>query len=218
LVAECVAAMVQAVRLPVTVKTRIGIDQQDSYAALSHFIRTVAQAGCRTFILHARKAWLQGLSPKENREKPPLRYDVVYTLKQDFPHLEIVLNGGVMTLEAAQGHLQEVDGVMLGRAVSHNPYLLAQVDREFYGDPHPIPARHEVVAAFLPYVERQLAQHISLGAMIRPLLGLFQGQPGARAWRRYLSEHAHRAGVGIEVIQEALRQVFSENCYRSREG
>jgi tRNA-dihydrouridine synthase A len=218
LVAECVAAMVQAVRLPVTVKTRIGIDQQDSYAALSHFIRTVAQAGCRTFILHARKAWLQGLSPKENREKPPLRYDVVYTLKQDFPHLEIVLNGGVMTLEAAQGHLQEVDGVMLGRAVSYNPYLLVQVDHDFYGDPHPIPARHEVVAAFLPYVKRQLAQHISLGAMIRPLLGLFQGQPGARAWRRYLSEHAHRSGVGIEVIQEALRQVFSENCYRSREG
>jgi tRNA-dihydrouridine synthase A len=207
LVAECVAAMSKAVRLPVTVKTRIGIDRQDSYAALSHFIHTVAQAGCRTFIIHARKAWLQGLSPKENREKPPLRYEVVHALKQDFPHLEIVINGGITTLEEVQGHLHGVDGVMLGRAVSHNPYLLAQVDRDFYGDPHPIPTRHEVVESFLPYVERQLAHNIFLSALSRPLLGLFQGQPGARAWRRYLSEHTHRPGAGIEVIQESLRRV-----------
>lgn len=207
LVAECVAAMVQTVQLPVTVKTRIGVDEQDSYEALTRFINTVAQAGCRTFILHARKAWLQGLSPKENREKPPLRYEVVRAIKQDFPHLEVVINGGITTLEEAQEHLKLLDGVMIGRAAYHNPYLLAQVDRYFYGDFHPLPTRHGIMEAFLPYVEEQLAQGIYLSRITRHILGLFQGQPGARAWRRYLSENAHRPGAGIEVIREALRRV-----------
>ncbi|QBQ54145.1 tRNA dihydrouridine(20/20a) synthase DusA [Nitrosococcus wardiae] len=207
LVAECVAAMAQTVQLPVTVKTRIGVDEQDSYEALTRFISTVAQAGCRTFILHARKAWLQGLSPKENREKPPLRYEVVRAIKQDFPHLEVVINGGITTLEEAQEHLTLLDGVMIGRAAYHNPYLLAQLDRYFYGDFHPLSPRHGIMEAFLPYVEEQLAQGIYLSRITRHILGLFQGQPGARAWRRYLSENAHRPGAGIEVIREALRRV-----------
>ncbi|ADE13553.1 TIM-barrel protein, yjbN family [Nitrosococcus halophilus Nc 4] len=207
LVAECVAAMAQTVQLPVTVKTRIGVDEQDSYEALTRFINTVSQAGCRTFILHARKAWLQGLSPKENREKPPLRYEVVRAIKQDFPHLEVVINGGIATLEEAQEQLTLLDGIMIGRAAYHNPYLLAQVDRYFYGDFHPLPTRHGIMEAFLPYVEEQLAQGIYLSRITRHILGLFQGQPGARAWRRYLSENAHRPGAGIEVIREALRRV-----------
>lgn len=207
LVAECVAAMKDAVNLPVTVKTRIGVDARDSYAALAQFINTVAHAGCRTFIIHARKAWLQGLSPKENREKPPLRYEVVRAIKQDFPHLDVVLNGGITTLEEAQEHLQLLDGVMIGRAAYHNPYLLASVDPYFYGASQAALTRHEVIEAFLPYVERQLAQNIHLNQMTRPILGLFHRQPGARAWRRYLSENAHRPGAGIEVIREALRRV-----------
>jgi tRNA-dihydrouridine synthase A len=207
LVAGCVAAMDQAVQLPVTVKTRIGVDEQDSYQLLSQFISTVAQAGCRTFIIHARKAWLQGLSPKENREIPPLCYEVVHAIKRDFPQLEVVINGGITSLEAIQEHLKWTDGVMIGRAVYHNPYLLAQVEQHFYGDFHPAPTRHEIVEAFLPYVEQQLAQNISLSSMTRHILGLFQGQPGARVWRRYLSEHAHQPGAGTEIIREALRRV-----------
>ncbi|MGR6035656.1 MAG: tRNA dihydrouridine(20/20a) synthase DusA [Candidatus Nitrosoglobus sp.] len=207
LVAECVAAMDQAVQLPVTVKMRIGVDEQDSYELLSQFIHIVAQAGCRTFIIHARKAWLQGLSPKENRDIPPLRYEVVHAIKQDFPQLEVVINGGITTLEEVQGHLKWMDGVMIGRVVYHNPYFLAQIDQHFYGDFHPLLTRHEIIEAFLPYVEQQLIQNITLSSMTRHILGLFQGQPGSRAWRRYLSENAHRPGSGIEIIQEALRQV-----------
>jgi tRNA-dihydrouridine synthase A len=207
LVAGCVAAMDQAVQLPVTVKTRIGVDEQDSYQLLSQFISTVAQAGCRIFIIHARKAWLQGLSPKENREIPPLCYEVVHAIKRDFTQLEVVINGGITSLEAIQEHLKWTDGVMIGRAVYHNPYLLAQVEQHFYGDFHPAPTRHEIVEAFLPYVEQQLAQNISLSSMTRHILGLFQGQPGARVWRRYLSEHAHQPGAGTEIIREALRRV-----------
>jgi tRNA-dihydrouridine synthase A len=207
LVAECVAAMDQAVKLPVTVKMRIGVDEQDSYELLSQFIHIVAQAGCRTLIIHARKAWLQGLSPRENREIPPLRYEVVHAIKQDFPQLEVVINGGITTLEEVQGHLKWMDGVMIGRVVYHNPYFLAQIDQHFYGDFHPLLTRHEIIEAFLPYVEQQLIQNITLSSMTRHILGLFQGQPGSRAWRRYLSENAHRPGSGIEIIQEALRQV-----------
>lgn len=207
LVAECVAAMDQAVQLPVTVKTRIGVDEQDSYEALARFIGTVAQAGCRTFIIHARKAWLHGLSPKENREKPPLRYEVVRAIKQDFPALEVVINGGILTLEEIEEHLKVLDGVMIGRAAYHNPYFLAQADRYFYKDFHPLPTRHGIIEAFLPYVEEQLAQGIYLSRITRHILGLFQGQAGARSWRRYLSENAHRSGAGVEVIREALRRV-----------
>ncbi|HXG27648.1 MAG TPA: tRNA dihydrouridine(20/20a) synthase DusA [Nevskiales bacterium] len=204
LVAECVAAMQAATSLPVTVKTRLGIDELDQYAHLHGFVTTVAQAGCRVFIIHARKAWLQGLSPRENREIPPLHYDRVYRLKQDFPELEIVLNGGVTTLDEAAGHLEQVDGVMLGRAAYQNPYLLAGVDARFYGDPAAAPTRLEIVERLLPYVERELARGTALKHIARHILGLFQGQPRARAWRRHLAEHAHRAGAGVEVLQAAL--------------
>lgn len=207
LVAECVAAMRAAVGIPVTVKTRIGIDDRDSYEALAHFVTCVAAAGCRTFVIHARKAWLNGLSPKENREIPPLRYDVVYRLKQDFPALEIVLNGGLTCLEQVVEHLQALDGAMIGRAAYHDPYLLAPVDRRFFEATHMPRSRHRVVAAFLPYVERELARGVPLTAMTRPLLGLFQRLPGARAWRRHLSGQAHRRGAGVEVIEQALAQV-----------
>ncbi|WP_051081721.1 tRNA dihydrouridine(20/20a) synthase DusA [Thioalkalivibrio sulfidiphilus] len=207
LVAECVAAMRSACSLPVTVKTRIGIDDRDSYPELTEFIDTVQRSGCRTFIIHARKAWLQGLSPRENREVPPLRHDWVYRLKQDFPALEIILNGGVKDLDTVSDALRQVDGVMLGREAYHNPYVLAQVDARFYGDDHPVPTRHQVVERFLPYVEARLAQGVPLQAMTRHILGLFQGVPGARAWRRTISENAHRQGAGIEVLMEAADRV-----------
>lgn len=204
LIAQCVSAMQAAVSIPVTVKTRIGIDKTDSYAHLNTFIETVAQAGCRTFIVHARKAWLQGLSPKENREVPPLRYDVVYRLKQDYPDLQIIINGGIKTLEDSAAHLAHVDGVMLGREAYHNPYALAQVDALFFDDTHAVPSREAVLQAFLPFVEHELKQGVFLGHITRHILGLFQGQPGARAWRRYLSENAHKPGAGIEVIHAAV--------------
>ncbi len=204
LVAECVAAMRASCPLPITVKTRIGIDDLDQYPHLYGFVAAVAQAGCQVFIIHARKAWLHGLSPKENREIPPLHYDRVYRLKQDFPMLEIVLNGGVTTLAEAAAHLEHVDGVMLGRAAYQNPYLLADVDARFYADPAPAPSRLEIVERLLPYVERELASGTALKHIARHILGLFQGQPRARAWRRHLAEHAHRAGAGPEVLRTAL--------------
>jgi tRNA-dihydrouridine synthase A len=210
LVAECVAAMRGACGIPVTVKTRIGIDERDSYEDLTDFVSSVQGAGCRTFIIHARKAWLEGLSPKENREIPPLRYDVVHRLKADFPQLTIILNGGLKDLDTMAEELARVDGVMLGREAYHNPYLLAEVDRRFYGDGHRVPSRHEVVARFLPYVAARLPEGVPLQAMTRHILGLFQGQPGARAWRRHLSENAHRRGAGVEVIEQAAALVRPE--------
>lgn len=207
LVAECVVAMTAAVTIPVTVKTRIGIDRSDNYDLLCQFIAQVAQAGCKTFIIHARKAWLDGLSPKENREIPPLRYDVVRQIKQDFPQLEIILNGGIAHLEQCFDHLQFVDGVMLGRAIYHNPYFLAEVDQNIYGENYSVVTPYEVIERFLPYVEQQLALRTSLSTLIRPILGLFQGRPGARRWRRYLSENSHHPGVGVEVITTALKNL-----------
>jgi len=207
LVAQGVAAMKAACALPVTVKTRLGIDELDNYEYLTGFIDTVHRAGCETFIIHARKAWLQGLSPKENRDIPPLRYDWVYQLKQDFPGLEIILNGGVKDLDTVAQALECVDGVMLGREAYHNPYILAAVDARFFGDAHPVTGRHEVLEAFLPYVDQVLGEGMHLQSITRHILGLFQGQPGARAWRRYLSENAHHEGAGTEVIREAARRV-----------
>jgi tRNA-dihydrouridine synthase A len=207
LVADCVAAMIRAVPLPVTVKHRIGIDDLDTYAHLTQFVARVAAGGCKTFIVHARKAWLQGLSPRENREVPPLRYEVVRQLKADFPTLEIVLNGGIQTVADAHAHLEYVDGVMLGRAVYHDPYMLASVDRVYFGDPHPVPSRHAVAEAFIPYVERQLARGVRLQTLTRHVLGLFQGCPGARAWRRTLSGQAQRPGAGVEVLRAALGMI-----------
>lgn len=205
LVADCVAAMRAAVDLPVTVKTRIGIDDRDSYADLAHFVDTVAKSGCDTFIIHARKAWLKGLSPRENREIPPLRYDVARQLKQDFPALTIVLNGGILGLDEAEQHLEGFDGVMIGRAAYHDPYLLAQADARLFDDSHPIPTRHEVVESFIPYVESRLEEGIRLQSMVRHILGLFHAAPGGRRWRRYLSENAHKADAGIDVLREAAR-------------
>lgn len=207
LVAECVAAMQAAVDLPITVKTRIGIDDRDSYEELAEFVRCVALGGCRTLIIHARKAWLTGLSPKENRQIPPLRYDVVYRLKQDFPDLSFILNGGLTSLQQIADHLALVDGVMIGRAAYENPYLLAAVDRRFFDATQLAPTRHDIVRRFLPYAERQLQTGTPLHCMTRHILGLFQGIPGARAWRRYLSEHVHRPNAGIEVLTDALQRV-----------
>jgi len=205
LVARCVEAMRGAVDLPVTVKTRIGIDDKDSFEELSAFVSTVAAAGCGTFIIHARKAWLKGLSPKENREKPPLRYDVARRLKSDFPSLRIILNGGITSLDQAGEHLKDFDGVMLGRAAYDNPYLLAGVDSRIFGGSGPPPTRAEIVAAFKPYVESELARGQRLHSMTRHILGLFQGVRGGRIWRRYLSENAGRPGAGLEVLDAALQ-------------
>jgi len=205
LVAECVEAMCQATGLPVTVKSRIGIDDQDSYEALVHFIATIASAGCRTFIVHARKAWLKGLSPKQNREIPPLRYEVVYQLKIDFPQLEFILNGGVTSLAQAETHLQHVDGVMVGREAYQNPYVLAEVDRRIFGaDVEPV-TRYEAVEQLLPYIGLQLGDGLRLNTVTRHTLGLFHGEPGARGWRRHLSENVGRSGADINVVREALR-------------
>jgi tRNA-dihydrouridine synthase A len=206
-VAVCVAAMKESVSIPVTIKSRIGIDDNDSYEALSHFIQTVAKADCDSFIVHARKAWLSGLSPKQNREVPPLRYDVVQQLKLDFPHLEISINGGIKTLDTAAELLQSLDGVMIGREAYQNPWMLAEADRRIFGDDHAIPARHEVVERYLPFVEQELSNGIKLTQISRHLLGLFHGCPGARSWRRYISENAHLKGAGPEVLVKAAQQV-----------
>lgn len=204
-VAECVSAMSQAVPIPVTVKTRIGIDERDTYAHLVDFIAKVATGGCTTFIIHARKAWLKGLSPRENREIPPLRYDVAAAIKRDFPHLRIILNGGIIDLDQAERELKRFDGVMIGRAAYHNPYLLAEVDSRFHADDHPIPSRHAVVRALLPYVERQLQGGERLHSITRHLLGLYHGQPGGRAFRRHLSEKAGQYQGGASLLLEAAR-------------
>lgn len=210
LVAGCVAAMREAVPLPVTVKCRIGVDEQDPAEALPALARAVWDAGCRMLIVHARKAWLEGLSPRENRDIPPLEYERAYALKRDMPGFEIVVNGGIVTLDEAQAHLAHVDGVMLGRAAYQTPYVLADVDRRFYGETHAPLSRHEVLEAFLPYIARELACGTHLHAMTRHILGLFQGLPGARAFRRHISENAPRAGAGIEVVRDAMALVPRE--------
>ncbi len=211
LVADCIAAMRGAVSVPVTVKTRIGIDDRDSYEELAEFIACVRQAGCETFIIHARKAFLQGLSPKENRTVPPLNYDFAYQIKRQYPDLNIIINGGITDLDAAEKHLLVVDGVMLGRSAYHNPYLLAAVDRRLFHDKHPSPTRDEVVQRMLPYIERELNRGSPLKHITRHMLGLFQGMPGARHWRRHLSEHGPRKGAGIEVVTQALEKVAAAN-------
>lgn len=204
LVAACVAAMVGVVNIPVTVKSRIGIDDKDSYPELVHFISTVAGAGCRRFIVHARKAWLSGLSPKQNREVPPLRYDVVYQLKIDFPQLEIILNGGVTSLDQAEQLLQHVDGVMVGREAYQNPYVLADVDRRLFGMVAEAPSRAEIIARLLPYINQQLSAGVRLNSVARHVLGLFHGEYGGRAFRRYLSEHATKPDADGSVLLQAL--------------
>lgn len=204
LVARGWAAMQAVVDVPVTVKCRIGVDDQDAEADLERFISTVARAGCRTFVVHARKAWLKGLSPKENREVPPLDYERVRRLKAAHSHLNIVLNGGIDTIEAAQVHLQWADGVMLGRAAYQNPYLLSRVDREIFGADTPVPSREEVLAALIPYADRHVAGGGRLNNVTRHILGLYHGRPRGRAFRRHLSENAVRAGATSAVIAEAI--------------
>lgn len=206
-VADCVDAMRARVKIPVSVKHRIGVDELDAFEHMAHFVSTVASAGCTNFIVHARKAWLSGLSPKENREIPPLRYDDVYRLKREFPHLLIEINGGIETLEQAQQHLNHVDGVMIGRAAYHNPYLLAGVDALFFGDPTPPPSRAEVVAQLLPYCSALLAAGEPLHRVTRHMLGLYHGQVGARAFKRILSENPGRRAAGLELLTRAMQAV-----------
>ncbi|MEZ9056091.1 tRNA dihydrouridine(20/20a) synthase DusA [Vibrio sp. 10N.261.49.A5] len=211
LVADCVSAMKEVTDIPITVKTRIGIDDQDSYEFLTKFVSTVSEkGGCEQFTIHARKAWLSGLSPKENREIPPLDYDRAYQIKKDFSDLVIAVNGGITTLEQTKEHLQHLDGVMIGREAYHSPFILAEVDQQIFGLDTPIKKRSQVVEEMYPYIERQLSNGASLGHISRHMLGLFQSMPGARQWRRYISENAHKKGAGIEVIQTALAKIPKE--------
>ncbi|MFQ1049952.1 tRNA dihydrouridine(20/20a) synthase DusA [Avibacterium paragallinarum] len=204
LVAQCVEQMQSAVNIPVTVKTRIGIDDLDSYEFLCDFVQKVSQAGCQELIVHARKAWLSGLSPKENREIPPLDYDRVYQLKRDFPQLWISINGGIKTIEEIQAHLNYVDGVMVGREAYQNPSLLGYIDQALFDPQNPIVSPREAVEKMFPYIEQQLAQGVHLNHITRHMLGAFQHCKGARQWRRYLSENAHKADAGIDVVEQAL--------------
>ncbi|QBF82420.1 tRNA dihydrouridine(20/20a) synthase DusA [Shewanella maritima] len=204
LVAECVDAMKQVVDIPVTVKSRIGIDDQDSYEFLTRFIDVVSASGCEEFTIHARKAWLQGLSPKQNREIPPLDYDRVYQIKKDYPQLNISINGGVTSLEQAKVHLEHVDGVMVGREAYNNPYILAEVDQQLCGIDAPVVTRQQVIDQMLPYIERHLSSGGKLHHITRHMTGLYQGIPGSRSWRRYLSENAHKAGADTQVVLDAI--------------
>ncbi|RUQ62066.1 tRNA dihydrouridine(20/20a) synthase DusA [Azospirillum doebereinerae] len=206
LVARLIGAMRDAVSIPVTVKSRIAIDEMEEWPTLDRFVRTVSATGCTHFIVHARKAWLKGLSPKENRDVPPLRYDLVHRLKQENPHLTIAINGGIRSLDEAEQHLTTFDSVMIGRAAYETPYLLADADRRLFGGA-PGPDRHAVVDAMIPYVEDRLSRGTPLSAITRHMLGLFQGLVGARAWRRHISENAHRPGAGPEVLQNAAALV-----------
>ena len=207
LVADCIKAMLDVASIPITIKHRIGIDEMDSYAQLCDFVGAVAESGCSCFIIHARKAWLQGLSPKENRDKPPLHYETVYQIKQDFPHLEIVINGGIMTLDEAGEHLQQVDGVMIGRAIYHDPWILADADRQIFGEKSPLSNRIDVIEEISPYIERELARGTRLHHITRHMIGLFNGVPGARRWRRYLSENACREDADVKILQQAVGQL-----------
>lgn len=207
LVAACVSAMQRTVSVPITVKCRIGIDDQDSETDLQTFISRVADAGCDVFIVHARKAWLKGLSPKENREIPPLDYERVYRLKASRPDLTVVLNGGIETLDACEMHLRHVDGVMLGRSAYQTPYLLADVDRRIFGDGVVPLSRRAVLEALIPYVRAHIAAGGRLNTIVRHILGLYHGQPRARAFRRLLSEQAVRDGAGLDVLVAAMNLV-----------
>ncbi|MDH5393116.1 MAG: tRNA dihydrouridine(20/20a) synthase DusA [Gammaproteobacteria bacterium] len=206
-VAECLVAMQQAAKIPVSAKTRIGIDDKDSFDELVHFIGTLHEAGCNDFIVHARKAILKGLSPKENRSIPPLKYDVVYQIKQLFPQCHISINGGVKTLQQVTEHLKQVDGVMMGREAYHNPYLLADIDRVLFDDHHQVLSRHQLVESMFPYIENEMQKGVRLHSIVRHMLGIFQGVKGTKAWKRYLSESVQRTDAGIEILKTALTLV-----------
>lgn len=207
LVAECVAAMNQAVSIPVTVKCRTGVDKQDDYDSLSQFIQTVSQTGCTSFIVHARNAWLKGLSPKQNREIPPLKYDYVHQLKRDFPAFFIAINGGIKDLDVAASHLQHIDSVMIGREAYHHPYLLADIDRKFYGiDDAPV-TREQVIEQMVEYIKEQQLQGQNLHSITRHMLGLFSGCAGAKSWRRMISENDHLDNADASLLQKAASLV-----------
>lgn len=206
-VAECVEAMKNAVNIPVTVKHRIGIDELDGYEFLCDFIEKI-QPHCSDFIVHARKAWLSGLSPKQNREIPPLDYERVYQLKRDFPHLNITINGGIKTIEEIQQHLQFVDGVMIGREAYQNPSLLGEIDRALFDPNASVVSAREAVEKMLPYIEQQLSQGVYLNHIVRHMLGAFQQCKGARQWRRHLSENACKSGADVRVVEQALAFIY----------
>jgi tRNA-dihydrouridine synthase A len=208
LVADCVRAMREVVKVPVTVKHRIGLNRDESYDFVVRFVDRVAQAGCNVFIVHARNAWLKGLSPKENREVPPLRYETVYRLKRDFPSLTIVINGGLRSHEEALSQLDHVDGVMLGRAACDDPWLLARVDSRFYGAADPIDDRVQALEAIRPFLADQVLEGVSARAVLRHVMGLFNGLPGARAWRRTLSDSATLAQYGAGTLDQALARML----------
>ncbi|WP_259806848.1 tRNA dihydrouridine(20/20a) synthase DusA [Aliiroseovarius crassostreae] len=209
LVADCVSAMLDASQgVDITVKCRIGVDDQTAEEVLPDFLEKISATGVTRITIHARKAWLKGLSPKENRDIPPLDYPLVHRMKQQFPHLHLSINGGITTLEEAQDHLTRMDGVMIGRAAYHSPgEVLLTADRDIYHADVKPKSRHQVVEEMYPYIERQLAQGLRLNAITRHMLGLFSGRPGARMWRRSLSEEAHKSGAGIDVVQKALSYV-----------
>lgn len=230
LVADCIKSMQDACNIPVTIKHRIGIDAMESYADMLSFIEPLQAVGCNTFIVHARKAWLQGLSPKQNREIPPLQYEMVYQLKKDFPQLEIIINGGITTMQESVDHLKTTDGVMLGRSAYHNPYILAEVDELIYSVQDPISkaqgkevwnreatmpkSRDQVLLDFIPYIEKQLEKGVALNHITRHILGLFQSVPGAKRFRRHISQNAHKRGAGIEVVYEA-RDLVKDAQYQA---
>jgi tRNA-dihydrouridine synthase A len=207
LVADGIKAMQDAVSIPVTIKHRIGIDDMDDYEGLLNFVSTVADTGCTTFIVHARKAWLQGLSPKQNREVPPLDYEVVYKLKQALPHLTIIINGGIRSLSETDEQLQHVDGVMIGREAYSNPYLLAAVDQHLFDNKNPIPTREHILLAYINYCDKQILAGARLHHMSRHVLGLFQGQSGARAFRRTISENAYKDDANTDILKMAMSKL-----------
>lgn len=207
LVASGVRTMKQRVTIPVTVKTRIGIDDSEDYVFLKRFVEAVAEAGCETFIVHARKAWLKGLSPKQNRHVPPLRYEQVYRLKQELPQLRIIINGGITSLHQCLQHLQEVDGVMLGREVYDNPFILAEVDALLYGESAYAGSRFDFLSQLRPYLQQQLQQGQRLHSMTRHLLGLFHGQPAGKKWRRMISEQINRSNSNLEQLDRIIEQM-----------
>ena len=210
LVADCVSAMKAKVTIPVTVKCRIGIDEMEGYQPLLNFVETVATGGCDIFIVHARKAWLQGLSPKQNREIPPLMYDYVYRLKREKPELSISINGGIKSLDVTKQQLEHVDGVMIGREAYYNPYLLASVDQDIYGDDAAIiKSREEIIEQLYEYIDGELSRGVALHSITRHILGLFQGCRGAKAWRRYLSENGTKPDADSSVVKKALRYVVN---------
>ncbi len=214
LVRDCISAMMDAVDIPVTVKTRLGVDELDSYAYFSDFIHSMAQSGCTIFAVHARKAWLSGLSPKENRDVPELRYDWVYRLKKECPQLTIILNGGVATALEAVAHLERVDGVMLGRAAYHNPWILSECSRALDGQPG-VPDRTAAVLAMSHYIEQQVGESVPVKNISRHVLGLFQRLPGARSWRRYISDHAHKEADDSRLLFKAMEQMHAASAWQN---